>query len=162
MFWTVWNDYQSLLLSMEYEFRSSLGRVLLTTFTTGPRVCGYGGGPQSQEDDMTRKLNLKVFGVLFGLLLAATTVHAQAYLTQSVDTTSLNNAVYGTLNGTAGPFPFNNLGVQATDSLGLQWPPPRVAPQPLFFQLLLPGTPWQSIQPSIMLTIPCGLGAHRQ
>lgn len=69
---------------------------------------------------MTRKLNLKMFGGLFVLLLAGTNVHAQAYLTQSVDTTSLNNAVYTTLNGNAGPFPFSNLGVEASDSLGLQ------------------------------------------
>jgi hypothetical protein len=69
---------------------------------------------------MTRKLNVKMFGALFVLLLAGTSLHAQAYLTQTVDTTSLNNAVYDTLNGKAGPFPFSNLGVQATDSLGLQ------------------------------------------
>ncbi len=69
---------------------------------------------------MTRKLNPKMFGALFALLLAGMSLHAQAYLTQSVDTTSLNNAVYDTQNGKAGPFPFSNLGVQATDSLGLQ------------------------------------------
>jgi hypothetical protein len=69
---------------------------------------------------MTPKLNLKILTPLFVLLLAGTSVHAQAYLTQSVDTTSLNNAVYDTLNGNAGPFPFSNLGVQAINSLGLQ------------------------------------------
>ena len=68
---------------------------------------------------MTRTLNVKMFAALL-LFLVGTSLHAQAYLTQSVDTTSLNNAVYDTLNGNAGPVPFNNFGVQATDSLGFQ------------------------------------------
>ncbi len=118
--WAVWKVQRSGLLSGKCQFRSNLGRVFLTALTADPRVRKYGVGPHKPRGYMTRKLNLKIFAALLVLLLAGTSVHAQAYLTQSVDTTSLNNAVYDTLNGNAGPFPFNNLGVQATDSLGLQ------------------------------------------
>jgi hypothetical protein len=53
------------------------------------------------------------------LLVANAGVRGQAYLTQTLDTTSLNTATYDDLAGNAGPFPFNNLGVQATTNLGL-------------------------------------------
>jgi hypothetical protein len=68
----------------------------------------------------TRVVELtRILAAVVVLLLANAGVRGQAYLTQTLDTTSLNTATYTDLTGNAGPFPFNNLGVQATTNLGL-------------------------------------------
>jgi hypothetical protein len=68
---------------------------------------------------MTKQSMLRALPAAFILLLASGLARGQAYLTQAIDTTALNTATYDTLSGNAGPFPFKNFGVQATDSLGL-------------------------------------------
>jgi PEP-CTERM motif-containing protein len=61
----------------------------------------------------------KVLGVMIAILVASAGAHGQAYLTQSLNTTSLNTASYDDLVGNAGPFPFSNFGVQANTNLGM-------------------------------------------
>lgn len=64
--------------------------------------------------------NLPRLPVLAAALLGvAGAAHGQAFLTQSIDTTSLNTASWDTASTNVGPWPFSNFGVQASDSLGL-------------------------------------------
>jgi len=64
-------------------------------------------------------MKIKALGLAITFLMLGAGARGQAYLTQSLDTYSLNTATYDTLMGNAGPFPFSNFGVDANTTLGL-------------------------------------------